>query len=454
MDQTTHSSTRFTSLFTTKTTRARLAAASTAALASLAMIPAADAEPCADGRCESTAAVHVAHENKLFEPINLDTGWFPDDWDVQVRVKTRARGETMIDMNADLAAKWPAIAATLPGEADGGTLDMGYGLEVIPLLRIDVDIPFYGDFKWEGEIPTSDTLPTDLLMDGMTAFQPYAFGDPATVSGSTDRVLVVGYELDDSIIDIPGITGVLGIEVQATLTANYKTDSVSVDGAILNDNSVSVSLGAAGAEGYGSVLDVAVQPAGTIEYTLSLSVFPQFRVELLGFTIGELDLAEWSFDVWDDASEIVFDEQIASLPLPDLSPESSGLSLQEDGSGALKITNTGQRELVLTVNEIAQGLSAESIRIAPGEIGALSVTTGAEALGAFRAGTIAFATNDPDTPIFLLDVAADGVPLPGDDQSGGCFVGSASGTGGAGSLFLIVGLALCGLRWPIRRSRA
>ena len=389
---------------------------------------------CPAGRAGCSASdLDFRWSQSAFQDIAFDTGFVPSGSPAQVRFGVRVRGTTAVELGARAETSWPdALTATLPGIAQTGRLSMGYGAEIIARLKIDTRI-LGRHIQWEGDLPFI-SLPSDLMLEKTTTFDPFAFGGaPVTASDTTERIRAFSYDVLGTLIPIPGIEGSLSLDVQGELETSYRTTQIAIGASgMMNDHGAQVQLPATGADGYGPSHEYAVRPEGTVSYRGGFRLFPVLTVKILGITLLERDLGELPLSFNIGSSTVKFKERTVHVPLPDVRVSETSVRLTPSMTSPVTFTNAGEAPLTVRATAWPTQLAgtAPSFTVAPGATHTLNVSLATGARDA--AASIAFATNDPDRATLTLPLTVTGAGTGTGSGTMGTGTTTGSGTMGTG----------------------
>ena len=380
-----------------------------------------------------------------------DTGWFPSDPTVQLRLTGEIVGKTTVGMGLAPTACWDhGMVVATPGEAKSGMLDVEYGAALHLYGQVHTSVLGHS-IDWSGEIPVP-VIPTDLLLAGTTTFEPMLFPDSrvksASVSDTTDPVTVISTNVLGNIIDITGISGGLYITVQGAMTSTYTTTAVSIgDGGMITSATGTATVPTPGA-GYGPMLAVAASATGNMHYAPSLVFAANFDVKILGIKIVNWQIASISMPLSAIDRPISLSGAGAQIGLPHIDTLPKQLGFATGASQPLQLHNGGAAALMIEVASAPDGVTAEAVTIAPGADGVVQIT----AADPTSLGSTAFvlSTNDPNNPsvTVTLDASATGQSntTSSDAEASGC-----NASGGPGGGVLLVGFVLVALA---KRRRA
>ncbi len=427
-----------------------------------------DIEPGDDG-----VDIDFWYEDAAFDTVDVDTGWVPSGSDVQVRFGIKILGLTQVGLGGSVYSTWPeSITTDIPGRTETGWLSIGYGIELLAKIRIDTEvlgIPYY----WEGDLPLGD-IPTDLLMAADLVFDPWVLpGDdprPVTVLDTTDRIPVYTYDITGGLIDIPGVSGKLTVDLQGQLEAEYRTHRIELTVADpIAQSGATTLIEAADETGYGRALDYQVFPVGELDYTGTINLYPHIKVEILGIDIIDADLFVLPLELVQLDEEIVFDPDDVHVPLPDVTVTPDQVTVTTAGT-AIRVGNEGEKILGVQITEFPEELSplAPFFTLDPGQSVDVPLLLLDSAVPFERDAIVTLSTTDPDTPTVTISITlqhpgdpdADPNPDPdpdpdpdgsGDPDSGcGCVVGGRrtryGGQYGAVPLLVLLGIALVARR--------
>jgi hypothetical protein len=88
-----------------------------------------------------TVDVDLEHREAFFDDVMLDSGRVPAGSPRQVRFALFLGGSTEVDLGGRAVTSWPPpLDARIPGRPSTGRLAMNYGLEIVAMIRIDVEV--------------------------------------------------------------------------------------------------------------------------------------------------------------------------------------------------------------------------------------------------------------------------------------------------------------------------
>lgn len=420
-------------------------------------------------------SVDFRHRAALFDDVMLDSGWVPAGSPLQVRFAVALAGSTQVDMGGTAVTSWPAaLDVAVPGRPGTGRLAMNYGLEVMAMIRIDVEVAGTR-YRWMGDIPLPGGVPSDLRLFDEVSFDPFLLPprEPRSVMvwDDTDPVRVLDVSLTDSLIPIAGIGGGFVLDLVASLETGYRTERIEVSDALtaITEEGASVVVRAdPGALELGAAKDYTVLPRGTLSYDATITAIPRLYVVIAGRRF-DLGLAEVPLRVVDLDRPTRFGAAEVHVPLPDIRVEPTRVSMGETDVGAMSerlvsVHNEGEATLEVAVLAPRAPFSATATTLT---IPARSTTRFAlrfePTAPGDEASVLTLSTNDPDEPLVSIRLSGTGVgaPLPGDagvadagwpegSNAGGCGCGAAGGAGLPTPMAVLLAL---GVIVPLRTRR-
>ncbi len=422
-----------------------------------------------------TADVDFEHRDALFDDVMFDTGWVPGGAPLQVRFALFLGGSTQVNMGGNSVTSWPPpLDEAVLGRPGTGRLAINYGLEVIARIRFDVRVAGVR-YNWEGDIPIPGGIPSDLRMADEMMFDPFLLppdATPALVMDDTGAVRVVNYDITDSLIPIPGISGGFLLTATAGLEASYVTNRIVVNDAVdtINMEGASVVVRAdPDAPGLGAAKDLRITPEGTVTYTGTITLAPSLYVSIAGRRF-DLPLVDLPIPIGPFDSNTDFNTAEVHVPLPDIRVDPTSLDFEPTtvgGSSQLLLTvyNDGEAALDVSVREPAAPFRAgeTALNIPPSSSARLAIDFEPFTGGA-RNAVLFLASNDPDEPLVTIQlngtglggVADAGVSADGGEggspTDGGCSC-RLSGSRPAPKGLALLGLGLLGLLFSRARRR-
>lgn len=415
--------------------------------------------------------------DRLFDTIDLDSGWVPSGSPLQIRLGFHLAGETQIDMMGTTYAFWQPALSILPiGLTGGGRVSVDYGLEIIAQIQVDLGaIGVPGGVRRVFDIPLGG-IPRDLRLANEAFFDPFVLPNadprPINLSDTTETIDVASISLG-SIISVPGVDGGFSLGLHGRLDAGYRGDRIDVirrevpgDPALaITEHEGDAIVPAPSATGYGASEDVAIDPVGTITYTGSLVAEPTFFVEFLGrrfdFTIASIPVP-----IVDEESNPDFLPAEIHIPLPDVVVEDDRLEfgvVEVGDRETLNVTfrNEGEAELRITprMPDSPFDVATDVIVLPPRSERQVVVGFAPTRDGSVNQ-LLAFDTNDPDRPLVTVRATGEGLIVPMPDAgpilgdagpmsapgiSGGACGCTAAGAGEHGAPVAALGLLLVAL---------
>ncbi|HJL00105.1 MAG TPA: MYXO-CTERM sorting domain-containing protein [Polyangiaceae bacterium LLY-WYZ-15_(1-7)] len=409
-------------------------------------------------------------QDALFEAIRFDSGWVPGGSPLQLRLTFDLAGQTDITMGGTPTVSWPApLEVRVPGRPGTGSLAIDYGMELKAYFRFDVEVAGVR-YTFEDEIPIP-FLPDDLRLLDETGFDPFLFPpeEPAVVMDATSRFQVVELDLAGGFIPIPGVGGGLAIDLQGDLETRYRTDRIVVADALpLEEEGAVTVVGPDDHDepGFGPGKDLLVHPEGTLDQTGRILFFPTIFLEIAGrrfdFTLAEIPVPIVMSD-----QDVVFDDVLVHVPLPDIDLPRTEVDLGEAFVGmrreeVFRIENGGEAPLEVVVAPPAGFRTDRTfLEIPPMATQSITLSFEPDAAGP-AAGNMLLSTNDPDESTLLVRLRGEGLAAPTPDagppdagpmmepmappMGGGCGCRVAPPEGASGGLFALALGALVLLR--------
>lgn len=361
------------------------------------------------------------YRDAFFDDVDFDTGWVPGGSPLQLRFQFFLGGSTEVEMGGTAVTSWPPpLNLQVPGRPETGRFSVDYGMEIHVFLRFDVRVAGIR-YRFEQELPIP-FIPSDLRLADEVIFDPMVLPGadprPIMVADSTGRIELFTVGLG-SFIPIPGIDGGLAVDVTGGLEGFYGSDLLVVNDALPIDTELGETVVGPdeGVLGFGAAKDMFIHPEGTLDYTGLLTFFPTLFIDVLGsrfdFTIAEIPV-----DILDLSSNVVFDDALNHVPLPDIEVETTMLDLGEvmvgdEAEQLLRVRNVGEATLMVSLRDPASpfSLGALELAIPPSSTGTLAVRFAPESPE--PAATMLFlATNDPDESLLLVRIGGVGTEPP------------------------------------------
>ena len=414
--------------------------------------------------------VDFQHRDALFDDVMFDSGWVPAGAPLQVRFALFLGGSTQVDMGGTSVTAWPPpLDASVLGRPGTGRLAINYGLEIIARIRFDVTVAG-ARYNWEGDIPIPGGVPADLRMADEMVFDPFLLPPdavPATVMDETGAIRVINYDISDSLIPIPGISGGFVLTATAGLEAAYLTHRIVVDDAVdaIETEGASVVVRAdPEAPELGGAKDVRLTPEGLVTYDGTITLAPSLFISIAGrrfdLLISDLPIPIGPFD-----SNTDFNTAEVHVPLPDIRVDPTSLAFENTRVGdstqlLLTVHNDGEAPLEVSVREPAPPFSSAEtgLMVPPSSSARLAIDFEPFTSGD-RSAVLFLASNDPDEPLVTVQlngtafgsadagVSADGGE-GGSPTDGGCSCRAARPSTGR-----LGWIPLLGLGWLVSRVR-
>jgi MYXO-CTERM domain-containing protein len=367
--------------------------------------------------------------DRLFDTIDLDSGWVPSGSPLQIRLGFHLAGETQIDMMGTTYAFWqPALSIMPIGMAGGGRVSVDYGLEIVARIRFDVEVAGIR-YTWEGDIPLPGSIPRDLRLANETFFDPFVLPNadprPVTLSDTTETIDALTVGLPSIRVLGVSIGGGFRLGLYGRLDAAYEGDRIDIvrrevpgnPALAITEHEGAAIVPAPSATGYGASEDVAVDPVGRITYAGSLVAEPTLFIEILGRRF-DLTVATIPIPIVDEESSPDFLPEEIHIPLPDVVVEDDRLEfgVVEVGERVemnVRFRNEGEAELRITPRtpDAPFDVATDVIVLAPR--GERQVVVG---FAPIRDGAVnqllAFDTNDPDRPLVTIRATGEGFEVP------------------------------------------
>jgi hypothetical protein len=383
--------------------------------------------------CER-APFTVARGETIGADFDFDTGWLPSGSDIQVRLVAFLHGRTNVQMSGWDDVTWPdALTVTVNGEKASGSIAIDDGFEVRAQARFHVTVGGV-DYDWSGDIPGIPKIV--LATKTSVTFDPWAWkesGKPASVSGTTGKIIIVKVPLTDSFIPIPGIEGGFDLDGEAEFDASYVSTRIAFDevlhkGAMTDVTFASNVTHALLAESI-PAFETSMTVHGELTHGIKLHFLPGFYFTILGSTF-DLSLADIPVPLPTTTEDWRFPDVHMHFPLPriEVVPQTIDLGTVKLGdTKQLNVTafDTGEAKLVVDAKDPKSVLAVTTkhVEIQPGYSDSVLASFTASQLGPFEAD-IVLDTNDPHTPttIHVKGVVADEASAPegSTDQNGSC----------------------------------
>jgi len=379
---------------------------------------------CSDSDLECTTAP-LSYAKTISLPIafDWDTGWIPQNSDLQVRFFVKVPASTTVELDGALETTWPeAMTLATPGGTHG-LLKFDYGLDIGAKAKIDaavIGVPV----KWEGDIPFVPQV--DFHLKAETQFTPWAFPPSSAVANATSpKVRLFEVNLLSQ-LGIPSqiSKGGIALDLKGDLKATYQTDRIRIEPAKATDTAITSETGTTTrAFAGGAFVEYDVFPEGRVEYDGTVFLIPTFFAEILGkdFSMPIVDIPV-TFKV--GSQDFVFDAVRVHVPLPDLEPVVATLDFGSVEVGSTKsldldLENVGEAKARATgfLSNQGEGFGlpkpealVESQKSAP-----YAVTFSPTRSGSHQT-ELTLVTNDPDERFIKVSLVGSAI---GDSPDGG-----------------------------------
>jgi MYXO-CTERM domain-containing protein len=341
-------------------------------------------------------------------------------------------------------ARWPEVdgieLSLAKGPTGTGTFKVAHGLT--PTFGIYLDTPV---FKGEISVDAAQILPLlpggqpfNYVAKNSTKFAPWGFEKASMTVGATDlktsQLFAISFSDLGKLVSINGlddyIQGSFSFNAITKSTFTYQTNSTIVTcpdtcSPIASQNSTTKMLG-----NFENAMDFLSYSKGSLRYSGELEFLPVVNISKIGsFGISLSFPISVGLKVPYDSQgvPITFPNANVHIPLPNIYMDTMPLAFADNiavGSQEIKtrtIENTGEMEALIT--EVTSTSSAFKVAAASTKISAagsfdLSVTFKPPKPGKY-VGKINIKTNDPDTPLVVLDVTGGkGAVVPPDQDAG------------------------------------
>ncbi|MBI5160117.1 MAG: hypothetical protein HY996_01645 [Micrococcales bacterium] len=259
-------------------------------------------------------------------------------------------------------------------------------------------------------------------MRARTSFDDLALGPEGAklVRADSERFTVFEYDVIDQFfdtsidtplgdIDLP-IGGGFRLDLEGFFEARYQTTEIRIveAAAALTTAGSVATVDAPYEDGWGSALDLHVEPRGEFECEVGLTLLPTLYVEVAGESLDFSIPVDLQLDA--DSGAAAFASASARLGLPDARVSAAALDLSDSGRGTLRIDNDGEATLSvrLSASDPTIELGRSAVEIAPGASEQIGVEIVGEPPDPARAGVF-LQTNDPDAPHLAVGVLGEPV---------------------------------------------
>jgi MYXO-CTERM domain-containing protein len=373
--------------------------------------PATDAPPCPSDAL-GCAAAPIHYDHRVGSPVefDFDTGWVPASSPVQIRFHTALQGHTEVTADGVLQGSWPqTMTLHAIGTRAGGLLQSDYGVVLDASIRLHLTVDG-ATYDWQGSIPYVPHI--DFRAMASQRFDPWAWGS-VTASGETMRQHIADVNLTSAIISIPGISGGLSFDAQASLTTGYHSTQITFAGdadPITERNEYVMAYFSSGAQ-----IEYFPRLEGHVDWSGTVTVFPSLYISLLGHR-WMYDIAEIPVPFGPASDDWLFDPSPAVLDLPDVVRDEIVLDFGEVPVGTrardgVPFQSVGRVDLWVgppTAPAAPFTFPESSLTIPPRTTASLPVEFVPAALGPVEQ-RVAFRTSDPDTPSVYVTLRGTGI---------------------------------------------
>ena len=355
--------------------------------------------------------------DQLFDTIDFDSGWVPAGSPLQLRFVFHLAGATEIEMGGTPTVSWPPpLELVVPGRSGTGRFMIDYGLEIRAFFRFDVEVAGIR-YRFEDEIDIP-FIPEDLRFFDELMFDPFLLPPSAGVmlDDRTDRFALVTVDLG-SFVGIPGVGGGLRLDTQGELRASYRsTQIVTRDAAPILMELGTTEVGPDSAAGFGPAKDLFIHPEGVLGYEGSIIFSPTVFLDVVGVDF-DFPLADIPIDILEIMNDVIFDDVMIHVPLPDIAVSPTELDfgpvLAGDSSTmSIRIENLGEAELEVDFVPVASFTPASrSVDLAPSSFSRVDIVFSPAMQGPIDE-VLVLETNDPDSPFVMIRLRGEGVLPP------------------------------------------
>lgn len=380
-------------------------------------------------------------EDTLVDTVDFDSGWVPAGSPIQLRLSFHLAGATMIAMEGTPTVSWPPpLEVRVPGREGTGLFLIDYGMEIRAWFRFDVEVAGVRyTFENEIDIPL---LPMDLRFHDELLFDPFLLPDsePAVVADRTEPIPIVNLDLG-GFVGIPGVGGGLRLDAQGDLRASYRTTALVVQDAapILEELGATVARPDPGEAEFGASKDLLIHPEGVLDYEGALVFSPTLFLDVVGRGF-DFPLTEIPLDLVALSREVVFDDVLVHVPLPDIEVAATELDFGEvlvgsSESRLLRVDNRGEALLGVDLAAV-EGFAADRrhLDVPPMSSASVELTFAPTEPGRVSAA-MWVASNDPDESMILIRLVGTGLEVPMEDAGwpdAGVDAGAVPTDGGGG----------------------
>lgn len=358
--------------------------------------------------------------DQLFDTIDFDSGWVPSGSPLQLRLTFHLAGNTEIEMGGTPTTRWPPpLELIVPGRPGTGRFMIDYGLEIRAFFRFDVEVAgIRYTFEDEIDIPF---IPEDLRFFDELMFDPFLLPDSTGVmlSDRTDPFALVELDLA-GFVGIPGVGGGLRLDAEGELRADYRSTAIVVRDAdpILMELGAT-EIGPDSVAGYGAAKDLFIHPEGVLGYEGSIIFSPTVFLDVVGVDF-DFPLAEIPIDIVELMNNVVFDDVMIHVPLPDIAVSPSEIDFGPVMAGdsntmSLRVENLGEAPLEVRFVPVSSFEPASRmITLPPSSFSSVEIEFSPAMEGPIDE-TLVLETNDPDSPMVMVRLLGEGVLPPRTD---------------------------------------
>lgn len=357
--------------------------------------------------------------DELFDTIDFDSGWVPSGSPLQLRLTFHLAGTTEIEMGGTPTVSWPPpLELVVPGRNGTGRFLIDYGLEIRAFFRFDVEVAgIRYTFEDEIDIPF---IPADLRFFDEMMFDPFLLPPSAGVmlDDRTDPFELASLDLG-SFVGIPGVGGGLRLDAEGELRASYRSTEIVVrDAASGTVPPILMELGTTeippdSAAGYGGSRDLYIHPEGVLGYEGAIVFSSTVFLDVLGVDF-DFPIAEIPIDIIELMNDVIFDEVLVHVPLPDIAVSPAEIDFGavlagESLSMPLRIENLGEAELEVDFRPVTSFTPAvRSVDLAPSAFTNVQIVFSPAMEGPIDE-LLVLETNDPDAPLVMVRLLGEGV---------------------------------------------
>lgn len=363
---------------------------------------------------ESTPnAIVVSDEVTLFEALELDSGWVPEDGNLGVRVQISAVGTADVDMEGQSHLEWPPeLELSFSGEDGGGRIGLDTELEATVFVRFDIS-----GYEWDSEIASRS-----ITVSGETVFQPFAVGEELTVDTLPSSDPVIEYDTT--------VLAVVDVSFTGDLNPNC---SLVFQGLSWDIGDESITTGGEAASFTPAAGTTSFEPSAVynadFDIQCSLNFVPTFSVCVPVFGCTDWEPTQVEVDDLEANVSHSFPANALQFPLPAMenvdSLDFGTVALNNTANAELLIDNVGQLLLegkaTLADDSGAFSLFGANVTVPPGGTDGLVFAFNGDEIGEYSA-TVTIESNDPAQPSKTIALTANVTETgePGAKVDGGC----------------------------------